>query len=110
VDEAEQPAQPGINPWMVGLGVLWGSLLALALILVALGARTQALGFDEGPIPSQTLAGIDYACAGVSAAAAVVVGAVQLGVAALRWHLDPGSRARVREAASGAPRPPRQDF
>lgn len=99
-----------LNPWMVGLTVLWSLVLVVAIVLAVLGGNADSMTYDQpGLPPSDVLAGIYYSCSGVAAAVAVVLIGVQLGVAALRWHLDPVSRAFEREAASSTPRPVRQD-
>lgn len=93
---AKRPA----NPWMVALTALWCVLLALALLFLVLGAAADALTYDQPGLPtSPELAGIYYACGGVAVGVAAVVIAVQLGVGALRWHLDPSSRYTAPERA-----------
>ena len=105
------PARAGRNPWMIALTVIWVGLALLAFVFVVLSGQVGSQGFDSpGMPPSDELAGIYLAVSGVMAGLAVVVVAVQLGVGALIWHLDPASRAIVREAAAAAPRPARQDF
>ena len=80
-------------------------------MLAILGGNADSLGYDQpGLPPSDVLAGISYACSGVAVAVVLVLVGIQVGVCALRWHLDPASRALEREAASGQPRPARQDF
>ncbi len=106
----EAPRTP-VNPWMVGLTVLWSLVLLGAIVLALLGAGADTMTYDEpGLPPSDELAGIYYASSGVAAAVAVVIIGVQLGVGALRWHLDPGSRALATEAAAERLRRARQDF
>ena len=99
-----------LNPWMLVLTLLWSGLLAVALLLVYLAATAGSMTYDQpGLPPSAELAGIYYACSGVTVCVAAIVIAVQLGVGALRWHLDPASRY-----VPPAPAPPaarvRNDF
>jgi len=109
--ERETPA----NPWMIGLTVLWCSVLAVAIIFAMLGGNAGSLTYDEpGLPPSDVLAGIYYACSGIAVAVAVLLVGVQVGVGALRWYLDPASRTSAAPAtpAEGDERPVRvrQDF
>lgn len=99
-----------VNPWMVGLTLLWCAVLAVALLLVVLGGRADDLGYDQPNLPpSDVLAGIYYAASGVAAAVAVLLIGVQVGVRALLWHLDPSTRM-VAPTEEPAERLPRQDF
>jgi hypothetical protein len=99
------------NPWMVGLAVLWSLVLVVAIVFAVLGGNADSLGYDQpGLPPSDVLAGIYYASSGVTAAVALILIGVHIGVAALRWYLDPSSRALERELVSENPRPQRQDF
>ena len=98
-----------VNPWMVGLTVLWVLVLVIAIVLATLGGNADSLTYDQAGLPpSDVLAGIYYACSGVTLAVAVTIIGVQVGVAALRWYLDPASRDPVGGDPSEQPRGIRQ--
>jgi len=78
---------------MVGLTLLWCGVLLVALALLLLGGRADAMTYDEpGLPPSEVLAGLYYAASGVAVAVAVVLAGVELAVRAVLWHLDPAMR------------------
>lgn len=90
--EADPATTRRLNPYSLALTGLWSALLALALPFLAVGASAGRAdpAMEEPP----TLGAVCTACSGVCAAVAVIVDAVQLGVHALRWHLDPTTRPR----------------
>jgi hypothetical protein len=76
-----------MNPWMIGLSVIWVILAIAGVVLLVLASNAADATFDNATGPRHdVLAGIYYSSAGVIFAVALITIVAQIAVRAVRWQ------------------------